>query len=156
MPPTGRLAFAIAMGVRRGDTALRDALDAVLVRRAAATIDAMLDEYGVPRVTRQVGAQLRKSDVALPRVIAAPAGGGLRARATRSSSSPDDRPTVRHRSRWSEPVTRDSIGGNAADPRSHAYREADNAQSLAEGKRLYTGSTATAATPTAAAASGPR
>jgi mxaJ protein len=45
--------FAIAMGVRRGDRALRDELDAVIDRRRS-DIDAILTEYGVPRVaTRQ-------------------------------------------------------------------------------------------------------
>jgi mxaJ protein len=41
--------FAIAMGVRRGDTQLRDRLDDFLVRRRA-DIVGILDEYGVPRV----------------------------------------------------------------------------------------------------------
>jgi mxaJ protein len=41
-------AFAIAMGVRRGDTQLRDRLDDFLVRRRA-DVDRILDEYGVPR-----------------------------------------------------------------------------------------------------------
>jgi mxaJ protein len=41
--------FEIAMGVRRGDTALRDALDRVIDKRRA-DIDAILAEYGVPRV----------------------------------------------------------------------------------------------------------
>jgi quinoprotein dehydrogenase-associated probable ABC transporter substrate-binding protein len=41
--------FAIAMGVRKGDTALRDRLDAVLARRKA-DIDAILDAYAVPRI----------------------------------------------------------------------------------------------------------
>jgi mxaJ protein len=41
--------YAIAMGVRRGDTALRDALDRALSARRA-DIDAILDEYDVPRV----------------------------------------------------------------------------------------------------------
>jgi ABC-type amino acid transport substrate-binding protein len=40
--------FAIAMGVRKGDTALRDRLDDFLVRRKG-DIDAILDEYAVPR-----------------------------------------------------------------------------------------------------------
>ena len=40
--------FDIAMGVRREDTALRDTLDAVLIRRRA-EIDRLLAEYGVPR-----------------------------------------------------------------------------------------------------------
>jgi quinoprotein dehydrogenase-associated probable ABC transporter substrate-binding protein len=40
--------YAIAMGVRKGDTALRDRLDELLVRRKA-DIDAILDEYAVPR-----------------------------------------------------------------------------------------------------------
>jgi mxaJ protein len=40
--------FDIAMAVRRGDTALRDKLDAILVRRER-EIDAILRQYGVPR-----------------------------------------------------------------------------------------------------------
>jgi len=40
--------FAIAMGVRRADTALRDELDAILVKRRA-DIDAILAAYSVPR-----------------------------------------------------------------------------------------------------------
>jgi mxaJ protein len=41
--------FDISMAVRRGDTALRDRLEAILGRRAG-EIDAILREYGVPRV----------------------------------------------------------------------------------------------------------
>ncbi len=41
--------FDIAMGVRRGNTGLRDELDGVIERRRA-DIDRILDEYGVPRV----------------------------------------------------------------------------------------------------------
>ena len=41
-------AFDIAMGVRRGETALRDSLDAVLLRRRA-DVDRILASYGVPR-----------------------------------------------------------------------------------------------------------
>jgi quinoprotein dehydrogenase-associated probable ABC transporter substrate-binding protein len=41
--------YSIAMGVRKGDTALRDRLDALLARRKA-DIDAILDAYFVPRV----------------------------------------------------------------------------------------------------------
>jgi len=40
--------FSIAMGVRRGNTALRDALDAAL-DRARPRIEAILDAYAVPR-----------------------------------------------------------------------------------------------------------
>ncbi len=40
--------FDIAVGVRRDDTALRDSLDAVLLRRRA-EIDRLLADYGVPR-----------------------------------------------------------------------------------------------------------
>lgn len=49
-PPTLKqqpFTFAIAMGVRRGDTALRDRLDDFIARRQA-DIDAILAEYGVP------------------------------------------------------------------------------------------------------------
>ena len=51
-PPPGLpmpFEYAIAMGVRKGDTALRDRLDELLVRRKA-DIDAILDDYAVPRV----------------------------------------------------------------------------------------------------------
>jgi quinoprotein dehydrogenase-associated probable ABC transporter substrate-binding protein len=41
--------YSIAMGVRKGDAALRDRLDALLVRRKV-DIDAILDAYFVPRV----------------------------------------------------------------------------------------------------------
>ena len=47
--------FAIAMGVRRGDTAFRDTLDQVIVRRRA-EIDRLLADYGVPRVEAARGA----------------------------------------------------------------------------------------------------
>ena len=48
--PSGlRFTFGIAMGVRRGNTELRDELDAIL-KRPKADIDRILDEYGVPRV----------------------------------------------------------------------------------------------------------
>lgn len=50
-PPAGMampFEFAIAMGVRKGETALRDRLDEVLARRKA-DIDAILDDYSVPR-----------------------------------------------------------------------------------------------------------
>jgi mxaJ protein len=40
--------FDIAMGVRHGETALRDSLDAVIVRRQR-DIDRILADYGVPR-----------------------------------------------------------------------------------------------------------
>jgi len=40
--------FDIAMGVRRGDTALRDTLDAIIARRQH-DIDRILADYGVPR-----------------------------------------------------------------------------------------------------------
>jgi mxaJ protein len=43
------LGFDIAMGVRKGDKALAAELDAALVRNRAA-IEAVLDEYGIPRV----------------------------------------------------------------------------------------------------------
>jgi len=46
-----RFEFAIGMGVKRGNRALRDAIDAAL-ERARPEIDAILTEYGVPRVER--------------------------------------------------------------------------------------------------------
>jgi mxaJ protein len=42
--------FDMAMGVRRGDTALRDSLDAIILRRKP-EIDAILKEYNVPLKT---------------------------------------------------------------------------------------------------------
>jgi mxaJ protein len=43
------MSFAIAIGVRRGDTELRDALDRALARERPA-VDAILADYGVPRL----------------------------------------------------------------------------------------------------------
>jgi mxaJ protein len=43
--------FAIAVGVKRGETALRDALDAALQRRRL-EIDSVLDDFGIPRTDR--------------------------------------------------------------------------------------------------------
>lgn len=48
-PAEARFEFAIAMGVRHGDAALREQLDDV-IRRRRADIDRILAEYGVPRV----------------------------------------------------------------------------------------------------------
>ena len=48
-PPGLPFAFDIAVGVRRGDRALRDTLDAILVRRRG-DVARLLDRYGVPRV----------------------------------------------------------------------------------------------------------
>lgn len=48
--------FDISMGVRRGDTALREELDAILERRRP-DIDAILAEYAVPRTDRPAGAR---------------------------------------------------------------------------------------------------
>lgn len=44
--------FDISMGVRRSDPALRNTIDAILVRRRA-SIDSILARYGVPRVDAQ-------------------------------------------------------------------------------------------------------
>jgi quinoprotein dehydrogenase-associated probable ABC transporter substrate-binding protein len=43
------VAFDIAMGVRKGDAALKEAVDRVLARERR-TIERILDEYGVPRL----------------------------------------------------------------------------------------------------------
>ncbi|HEV7913697.1 MAG TPA: transporter substrate-binding domain-containing protein, partial [Albitalea sp.] len=48
--------FAIAMGVRRGETALRDALDAAIARRRD-DIDTILRDYAVPRTDTAAQAQ---------------------------------------------------------------------------------------------------
>ena len=57
-PPRGsdlRFDFAIAMGVRRGDSALRDALDGALARRAG-DIREILAQYAVPQQPLDDGA----------------------------------------------------------------------------------------------------
>jgi quinoprotein dehydrogenase-associated probable ABC transporter substrate-binding protein len=59
-PPPGLaipFEYAIAMGVRKGDTALRDRLDELLVRRKA-DIDAILDDYAVPRAGPAANAKI--------------------------------------------------------------------------------------------------
>jgi mxaJ protein len=48
-PPFLPFVFDISIGVRRGDTALRERLDSVIERRRP-DIDRILDAYGVPRV----------------------------------------------------------------------------------------------------------
>jgi mxaJ protein len=48
-PPGIPFTFAISMGVRKGNTALRDELEGMLTRQRA-TIRAILDEYGVPQL----------------------------------------------------------------------------------------------------------
>lgn len=50
--PGLRFAFDISMGVRRGNTTLRDTLDDFIVRQREA-IDRLLDGYAVPRVDRK-------------------------------------------------------------------------------------------------------
>jgi quinoprotein dehydrogenase-associated probable ABC transporter substrate-binding protein len=50
-PPALPFTFSIAMGVRRGDRALRDTLNAILTRRRA-SIDSLLTAYGVPLLER--------------------------------------------------------------------------------------------------------
>ena len=45
--------FAMAMGVRKGDTTFKRQLDAVIARRRA-SIDSLLDAFGVPRVASPV------------------------------------------------------------------------------------------------------
>jgi ABC-type amino acid transport substrate-binding protein len=47
-PPGLPFTFAISMGVRKGNLALRDQLDKILADRAP-DIRAILDEYGVPQ-----------------------------------------------------------------------------------------------------------
>jgi mxaJ protein len=47
--PALPLTFAIAMGVRKGNTALRDELETVIQKRQG-EINAILDRYGVPRL----------------------------------------------------------------------------------------------------------
>ena len=48
-PPGLPFTFAISMGVRKGDLALRDQLEKILVDRRS-DIRAILDEYGVPQL----------------------------------------------------------------------------------------------------------
>ena len=52
--PSLPFTFAMALGVARRDTVLRDRLDSVLVRRRP-EIERMLDRYGVPRVENSNG-----------------------------------------------------------------------------------------------------
>jgi quinoprotein dehydrogenase-associated probable ABC transporter substrate-binding protein len=51
--------FGISLGVRRGNTALRDRLDAILKKREA-DIGRILDDYGVPRAARPQGGAPKK------------------------------------------------------------------------------------------------
>jgi quinoprotein dehydrogenase-associated probable ABC transporter substrate-binding protein len=48
-PPALRFTFDISLAVRTGETAFRDELEAILQRKRAA-VDAILKDYGVPRV----------------------------------------------------------------------------------------------------------
>jgi quinoprotein dehydrogenase-associated probable ABC transporter substrate-binding protein len=52
--------FSISMGVRKNDVTLAQALDDVLARRRS-DIDAILDEYGVPRTNSRVASARRES-----------------------------------------------------------------------------------------------
>jgi quinoprotein dehydrogenase-associated probable ABC transporter substrate-binding protein len=52
--------YAIAMGVKRGNKALRDELDAILERRRG-DIDAILAEYAVPRTDTGPGGERREA-----------------------------------------------------------------------------------------------
>jgi mxaJ protein len=52
--PSLPFTFAMALGVARRDTLLRDRLDAILVRRRP-EIERLLDRYGVPRVADSTG-----------------------------------------------------------------------------------------------------
>jgi mxaJ protein len=51
--PGLRFQFAIAMGVRKGETALRDELNQVIERRRG-EIQKILDDYGVPQIVQAV------------------------------------------------------------------------------------------------------
>lgn len=57
-PPFMPMVFDIAMAVRRGDAALQRALNDVLVRRRA-DVDALLEQYGVPRLDNTVAMESR-------------------------------------------------------------------------------------------------
>jgi mxaJ protein len=56
--PSQAFTFEIALGVRKGETALRDELQAVLDRRQQ-DIQAILDEYAVPRIAATPAQPLR-------------------------------------------------------------------------------------------------
>jgi len=56
------MAFNIAMGVRKGDTALKDRLDAALVARRA-EIHKILDDYGIPWLEPKAPPKAAQSDV---------------------------------------------------------------------------------------------
>jgi hypothetical protein len=57
-PEEARFEYAIAMGVRRGDTALRAQLDDVIARRHADLVR-ILSEYDVPRTGEGEGREVR-------------------------------------------------------------------------------------------------
>jgi mxaJ protein len=59
-PPALPFVFDISMGVRKGDEAFRPELQAIL-ERDRAEIEAILDEYAIPRVT-DAGAQPTPQD----------------------------------------------------------------------------------------------
>lgn len=60
-PPALPFTFSIAMGVRRGDRALRDTLNAILTRRRA-SIDSLLTAYGVPLLERDTVRRVATSE----------------------------------------------------------------------------------------------
>jgi mxaJ protein len=62
-PPGLRFTFAIAAGVRRADTALRDQIDGALARRRV-DIERVLRQYGVPLVGSD-GGPVAAGDVSL-------------------------------------------------------------------------------------------
>ena len=147
--------FEIAMGVRRGDEALAREIDAAW-RDSGAAIDAILAEYGVPRST--IAPERRGNDahggaalaVCSPRSCSRPA----------SARSAIPAPNARRRANDAERVARRPPCSRAGGRRARTGTEQrseyeENAFHVSEGKRLYTGSTAAAATPMAAAASGP-
>jgi mxaJ protein len=55
------LAFSIAMGVRRGDGAMKREVEGILTRRRG-EVEAILDEYGVPRVAEPAARRSPRSE----------------------------------------------------------------------------------------------
>jgi quinoprotein dehydrogenase-associated probable ABC transporter substrate-binding protein len=62
-PPGLRFAFAISVGVKKADKALRDEVDDILARNQGA-IEKILDDYGVPRVPPATAADTTASRAA--------------------------------------------------------------------------------------------
>ena len=148
------MAFDIAMGVRKGNTALRDEVDAILARKRA-EIGKILDEFGVPRVPSRPGRRRATrsrgcDEAAMPRVCVTDRSIAVmalvaRRRAGGRTGPTGRRPRPRRPLRWIRLSELQPGPGPADDPKAaklvpsdavpDAYEE--NAFALSEGKRLF-------------------